>query len=195
MPIRARPALDAWAAVVADGRGDVPLLGRVLVRLSEGGWLWLNRVADGLREVSRVSPLRAWTAAELLQNCLPRMRHCRGTHTTSFSFCGSCSCSSDWKHARELKAKLASQSGSDKTTKLARRLAALGEKQQQSDRAAVAAEMLDARLGSGQRSSNGLLDLRPRAGRRAHGEPPVVREARACLPRPRLVRRRRVARP
>jgi hypothetical protein len=38
-----------------------------------GGWLQLNRLADSLREVSRVTSLHAWAVVEILQDLLQSM--------------------------------------------------------------------------------------------------------------------------
>lgn len=63
-------ALDAWTTLIADGRANTEQLASVLIRLAPSGWLYLNRVAETLREVSRVSPLHAWTVAEILEDFL-----------------------------------------------------------------------------------------------------------------------------
>jgi hypothetical protein len=60
-------ALDAIIAAIDDGRLDPQLAARMLARLMPSGWVKLNRLADAWREISRVSPLHAWQAADVLQ--------------------------------------------------------------------------------------------------------------------------------
>lgn len=138
-------AIDAWATLVADGRGNPALLGKVLVQLNEGGWLRLNRIADALREVSRISPLHAWTASEVLQDflasqtVLPRDAH----HI--LQLLRELLVQLGLAARPELRTVLAAKQGSDKTSKLARQITAL-EKTDCGDRRNAELQLLDARL-------------------------------------------------
>jgi hypothetical protein len=60
-------AIDAMIVAIDDGRADGELAADVLIRLLPGGWVKLNRVAQTLQEISRVSPLHSWWTADLLQ--------------------------------------------------------------------------------------------------------------------------------
>ncbi len=60
-------ALDVLIEAIEDGRAHPDPMGKVLARLLSTGWARLNRLAEGLAEVARLSPLHAWFAAESLQ--------------------------------------------------------------------------------------------------------------------------------
>jgi hypothetical protein len=63
-------ALDVLIESISDGRAHPDQMGEVLSKLQRGGWLKLNRTADALGEVARLSPLHAWFAAKTLLACL-----------------------------------------------------------------------------------------------------------------------------
>lgn len=74
-------AMDVLIEAIADGRAHPEPMAQVLAKLAAGDWLKLNRVADALAEVARLSVLHAWFAAETLQgflaasDALPRDAH------------------------------------------------------------------------------------------------------------------------
>jgi hypothetical protein len=65
-------ALDVLIESISDGRAHPDQMGEVLSKLQQGGWLKLNRAADALGEVARLSPLHGWFAATAL---LAYLRH------------------------------------------------------------------------------------------------------------------------
>jgi hypothetical protein len=131
--------------VIADGRGDARLMGQVLSRLSGNGWLKLNRLTAVLREVSRVSPLHAWTIAEMLQDLVfayaefPADAHHVLQHLRELLVHLGLATRPD------LRMKLESSKGSGKTAKLAKQLAALEENANE-ERHAALLQLLDARI-------------------------------------------------
>jgi hypothetical protein len=74
-------ATDALIEGIADGRAHPDPMADVICRILEGGWVKLNRLAESLQEVARVSPLHAWTAASVLNRVvatfepMPRNAH------------------------------------------------------------------------------------------------------------------------
>lgn len=74
-------ALDALIEAIDDGRAHAGLMGAVLARIFAGGWTRLNRLAESLGEVARLSPLSARFAARVLESLvasyqkLPRDAH------------------------------------------------------------------------------------------------------------------------
>jgi hypothetical protein len=63
-------ALDVLIQAVADSRARPRQMSDVLVRMMPGHWVKLNRVADALAEVARLSCAHAWFVAEMLQQFL-----------------------------------------------------------------------------------------------------------------------------
>jgi len=147
-------AIDAWIALVGDGRGDAGLLGDVLTRLAEGGWLRLNRLADALREVSRASSLHAWTVAEVLQDLLASLEALPRDAHHVLQLLRELLVQLGLEARPELRASLQSQKGTGKTAKLARQLAKLAPTESAEARTA-ALELLDARIARANRWSKG----------------------------------------
>lgn len=74
-------AIDALTEAIQDGRAHCNALADVLVRLAEGGWLKLNRLADALGEVARLSAMHGHVVACVLERWLAaRARLPRDTH-------------------------------------------------------------------------------------------------------------------
>lgn len=64
-------AIDALIEGIEYGHADVKLLADILTRLSDGGWLKLNRLSENLLQVAQVSGVHAWAMSELIQGwCL-----------------------------------------------------------------------------------------------------------------------------
>jgi len=63
-------AVDVMIEGIQDGRAHPRELAEVLVKLTRGGWLKLNRLRAALGEVARVSSLHAQTVAHLLTDWL-----------------------------------------------------------------------------------------------------------------------------
>lgn len=59
-------ATDALIEGIADGRAHPEPTADVICKILEGEWVKLNRLAESLQEVARVSPLHAWTTAKVL---------------------------------------------------------------------------------------------------------------------------------
>jgi hypothetical protein len=57
-------AIDVIIAAIEDGRAQLQV--DVLLKLAQGSWVKLKRLADAAREIARVSPRHAWWIAELL---------------------------------------------------------------------------------------------------------------------------------
>ena len=66
-------AIDALIAGIENGCLDIDRLSETLVKLSDGGWLKLNRLGDNLLQVSQVSLLHAWVISEVIQHWLHRV--------------------------------------------------------------------------------------------------------------------------
>jgi hypothetical protein len=66
-------ALDLLIQAIADGRARPQQMSCVLLKMMPGGWVKLNRVADALAEVARLSCLHSWFVAEALQGFLAGM--------------------------------------------------------------------------------------------------------------------------
>ncbi|HPF39046.1 MAG TPA: DUF6493 family protein [Phycisphaerae bacterium] len=73
--------IDALIEAIHDGRCDSQSFGDVLARITDGGWIKLNRVRDALAEIARLSPLHALVVSQILdewvsrQSALPRDAH------------------------------------------------------------------------------------------------------------------------
>jgi hypothetical protein len=113
-------AIDAVAEAIQDGRAHPDILGPVLIQLSQGGWLKLNRLAASLGEVARLSAwhqfvivrvLEAWLAA---RTDLPRDAH----HILSLLL--ELLTSLDLGLAEKARVPLEQKKGSSKTAKTAR---------------------------------------------------------------------------
>jgi hypothetical protein len=65
-------ATDALIEGAADGRAQAGPLGDVLLRLAEGGWLKLARLAESLAPVARASAAHGRLVAELMERVLAR---------------------------------------------------------------------------------------------------------------------------
>ncbi|MCH9699012.1 MAG: hypothetical protein K0U68_12995 [Gammaproteobacteria bacterium] len=65
-------AIDAMIAGIENGCLDIETLSTILVRLTEGGSVKLNRLADTLTQVAQAGLLHAWTVNQLLQLWLPQ---------------------------------------------------------------------------------------------------------------------------
>ena len=63
-------AIDALVAGTENGCLDVSTLAETLIKLSDSGWLKLNRLGDNLQQVSQVSILHAWVISDLIQRWL-----------------------------------------------------------------------------------------------------------------------------
>ena len=63
-------AIDALVEGIEHGRVEIPLLINVLVKLADGGWLKLNRLAENLLKVSQVSLAHAWAVSHIIQGWL-----------------------------------------------------------------------------------------------------------------------------
>lgn len=63
-------AIDAVVEGIEDGRADISLLSDILVKLADGGWLKLNRLADNLLHIARTSAIHAWAVSHLIQGWL-----------------------------------------------------------------------------------------------------------------------------
>ena len=59
-------AIDVLADGISDGRISAEPFARILHKLSQGGWLKLNRLSESLSEVARFSSLHALVVAEIL---------------------------------------------------------------------------------------------------------------------------------
>ena len=135
---------------MADARG----LGETLVRLSAGGWLKLNRLADSLREVTRTSVLAERVVAEILDqliaawNSLPRDGH----HVLSLQM----ELHSNLRTALTPEAQnvLNRVKGSGKGAKLAKQLCALTAEQPSQPMRLAAIEAAEGRLARGERIAN-----------------------------------------
>lgn len=137
-------AIDAWIALVTDGRGDPGLLGRVLVRLGESGWLYPNRLADALRQVSRVSPLHAWSIAEVVEDLLAAQPLSADSHHL-LQLIRELLVGLGLEIRPEVRTRLEAYEGTGKTATLARQLCGLEESQCPERRVALLA-LLDARI-------------------------------------------------
>ena len=138
-------AIDAWAELITDGRGDIVLLSDTLIRIAEGGWLQLNRVADSLREVSRISPLHAWTAAEILQDLLGSMSELPRDAHHILQLLRELLVGLGLDLREELRKLLTATKGGGKTGKLTRDLAKLA-RTEHPDRNTALLRLVDARL-------------------------------------------------
>ena len=147
-------AIDVWIELIADGRGDARLLGDVLARLSEGGWLRLNRLADALREVSRVSPLHAWTVADVLQDLLVSQEGLPRDGHHVLQLLREVLVQLGLEIRPELRSDLELQKGTGKTAKLARQLATL-RRTERSEQYTALLQLLDARIARANRWSKG----------------------------------------
>ena len=69
-------AIDALIEGIETGKADINLLSDVLGRLSEGGWLKLNRLSENLLQVAQVSSVHSWAVSELIQQwiCLSNVK-------------------------------------------------------------------------------------------------------------------------
>jgi hypothetical protein len=139
-------AIDAWTELIADGRGDAKLLGDVLIRIRQGGWLQLNRLADSLRDVSRISPLHAWTVTEILQDLLESMNELPRDAHHILQLLRELLIQLGLEVRGELKPLLAPIKGSSKTAKLTRELSQLTDSAQPTQRRAGLLHLVDARL-------------------------------------------------
>jgi len=63
-------AIDALIEGIEYGHADVRLLATILTKLSNGGWLKLNRLSENLLQVAQVSTVHAWAVSELIQGWL-----------------------------------------------------------------------------------------------------------------------------
>ena len=74
-------AMDVLIEAIDDGRAHPHLMGEILALIFASGWMRLNRLAESLSEVARLSPLHAWFAASVLESLvasyeeLPRDAH------------------------------------------------------------------------------------------------------------------------
>jgi hypothetical protein len=62
--------VDCMIQAIDDGRAASEQAADVFIRLLSGGWVKLNRVAETLQEIARVSPYHAWWSAALVQECI-----------------------------------------------------------------------------------------------------------------------------
>jgi hypothetical protein len=147
-------AIDLWTEVIADGRGDANLLGAVLIRISEGGWLQLNRLGESLREVSRISSLHAWTVAELLQDQIKSLNELPRDSHHVLQLLRELLVQLGLAVRDELQPLLSSFKGSGKTAKLAREVSQLVNSEHHTERQAALLQMLDARLDRAERWTN-----------------------------------------
>lgn len=60
-------AIDALIEGIETGKADITQLSGVLGKLSEGGWIKLNRLSENLLQVLQVSSVHAWAVSELIQ--------------------------------------------------------------------------------------------------------------------------------
>lgn len=105
-----------------EGRADPQQLGTVLHKLSEPGWVKLNRVAETLESVGRVSPIHAAFVATFLERTLSGLGSLpRGCHHY-LELLHAQLTSLDRPVAPELEGLLKAQKGSSKTAKLAKAL-------------------------------------------------------------------------
>jgi len=65
-------AIDAMIEGIEKGLLDIDICAGVLVKLSEGGWLKLNRLGDNLMTVSETSNLHAWVVSDLIQKWIQK---------------------------------------------------------------------------------------------------------------------------
>ena len=61
-------AADAMIEGIDDGRGHPASLGRILLKLADGGWVKMNRLADAVRMISQVSSLQQYVMCDVLEN-------------------------------------------------------------------------------------------------------------------------------
>ncbi len=61
-------ATDALIEGIEDNRAATAMLANTLARLTNGGWLKLNRLGDSLLQVAQTSPLHAYAVSETLQS-------------------------------------------------------------------------------------------------------------------------------
>lgn len=59
-------AIDAFIEGVENCSLDVETIAKILVQLSESGWLKLNRLGENLLQISQVSPVHSWVTREVL---------------------------------------------------------------------------------------------------------------------------------
>jgi hypothetical protein len=62
--------VDCMIQAISDGRAASEPAAAVFIRLLSGGWVKLNRVAETLQEIARVSPYHAWWSAAVVQECM-----------------------------------------------------------------------------------------------------------------------------
>jgi hypothetical protein len=60
-------AIDGIVEGIESGQFDPKLFAAILVKLSEGEWIKLNRLGDNLMQVVQTSPLHAWVISESIQ--------------------------------------------------------------------------------------------------------------------------------
>jgi len=115
-------AIDALAEAIQDGRAYYNDLADILIKLSEGGWLKLNRLADALGEVARLSAMHGHVVACILERWLARQTgpH-RDTHHVLTLLLELLS-RFGLPLADEARGVLENLKGSSKTAKLARKL-------------------------------------------------------------------------
>lgn len=150
-------AIDAWAELITDGRNDIVLLSDTLIHIAEGGWLQLNRVADSLREISRISPLHAWTAAEILQDLLGSMSELPRDAHHILQLLRELLVGLGLDLREGLRTLLTRTKGGGKTGKLTRDLVKLA-KTKHPDRQTALLQLVDARLERSERWRNAFPD-------------------------------------
>ena len=118
-------AMDAVIEAVGDGRADGGRLGGALAGLADPRVLKLNRLAASLGEVSRVSPLHALAAAEMLQAVMAAYEELPRDAHHGLQLLRELMIDLGLGPGERLRAKLAGVTGGGKAAKLAREIAAM----------------------------------------------------------------------
>ena len=117
-------AIDAFIEGVDNRCLDVQTISQVLIKLSERGWLKLNRLGDNLMQISQVSEVHRWAVKEIIANWLIQASPKQNNFFKMLEVFQEVLIATETKLAPEVREVLADIKGSSKPAKLAKKIIA-----------------------------------------------------------------------
>jgi hypothetical protein len=149
-------ALDVLIQAILDGRARPGQMSDVLVRMMPGEWVKLNRVADALAEVARLSCAHAWFVAETLQEFVTNLSEFPRDIHFIFSLLSELLIDLGMSLAPETRQRLEVIQGTSKTAKAAAALRKLEATPRSVKLRSAGLELLIARIARAKRWADGL---------------------------------------
>ena len=141
-------AIDAMIEGVEDGRGHPDELAAVLVKVAEGGWIKLNRLAGSLRQVASVSDVHRYVVARILDRFIADVETLPGRPHPVLALMVELFATLSLAPSAEAIVRLKTITGASKSAKLAKKLRSM---QRDSHISEILAQVAESRLDRAER--------------------------------------------